>query len=743
MSEDKQPSQAKALYWDATQPVRRRVEDLLSRMTLAEKVGQMLQLDGQTEPVKNVREKQPGSMFHILNERLVEAMDAAAATRLGIPLLIGEDGIHGHSFHPGATIFPTQLAMAASWDLELVEQAARVTAREMATTGAHWTFSPVLCLTRDLRWGRTGETFGEDPFLIGELGAAMIRGYQGKGLSDPDGVLACAKHYAGYSETQGGRDASEADISRRKLQSFFLPPFQRAVEAGCMTFMTGYQSMDGLPSTANHWLLREVLKHEWAFEGILVTDYANVGRLVYEQRVAPSLVEAAVIAVRCGNDLIMATPGFFEAAQEAVERGLLREAEIDDVVARILMLKFRMGLFENPRRPDREAQKRVVNSVEHRALNLRAARESIVLLQNDGTLPLSAAKLSHVAVVGPNADNALAQLGDWSLGATQYSAEYGTQPRELTTTVLDGIRAYLPNASVKHAGAGDLWSKNQAALDEAVGIALAAELAVVVVGDDIPFIGETRSTATLELLGNQNALIDAVAAAGKPFILVLIASKPLVLPDSASRANAIIQCFNPGMEGGKALAEIVFGDQNPCGKLTISHPRHVGQQPIFYSQVRGQHGDRYADLTQEPLFAFGHGLSYTQFRYQNLKVRTPLVHAGQAVELEVELSNEGTRAGTEVMQVYASDLVTSVTWVNQSLVAFERVTLAPGEKRMLRLFIPHERLSLVNAYEKRVVEPGEFELLVGGTSQRAQLLRATFHVEGQAFSYDSIPGVAR
>jgi beta-glucosidase len=732
-----------ALYWDATQPVQRRVDDLLSRMTLAEKVGQMLQLNGQVEPVKMVRERQPGSLFHILNERLAEAMDAAAATRLGIPLLIGEDGIHGHSFHPGAAIFPTQLALAASWNVELVEQVARATAREMATTGAHWTFSPVLCLTRDLRWGRTGETFGEDPFLIGELGAAMIRGYQGKGLDDADGVLATAKHFAGYSETQGGRDASEADISRRKLQSFFLPPFERAVSAGCMTFMTGYQSMDGLPSTANHWLLREVLKHQWSFEGILVTDYDNVARLVYEQRVAPSLVEAAVIAVRCGNDLIMATPGFFEAAQQAVERGLLLEAEIDDVVRRILALKFRMGLFENPRRPDREAQKRVVNCAEHRELNLRAARESIVLLANDGILPLDAATLRAVAVVGHNADNALAQLGDWSLGATQYGPEYGQQPRELTSTVLDGIRARLPGVSVTHAAAGDLWSKDPAALDAALQLVAGAELAVVVVGDDIPFIGETRSTATLELLGNQNALIDGVAASGKPFILVLVASKPLVLPESAARAKAIIECFNPGMAGGTALAEILFGDQNPCGKLTISYPRHVGQQPLFYSQVRGQHGDRYADLTQEPLFPFGHGLSYTRFKYDHLRVRTPVVHEGQAVELEVTLVNEGPRAGSEVVQIYVSDSVTSVTWVNQALVGFERVTLQPGEQRLLRLFVPHERLSLVNAYGQRVVEPGEFEVLIGGSSVRSALLRATFRVEGQAFSFEAIPGVAR
>jgi beta-glucosidase len=674
-----------ALYKDASQPVTRRVDDLLSRMTLAEKIGQMLQLNGQVEPVKTVREKQPGSLLHILNERLAEAMDAAAATRLGIPLLIGEDGIHGHSFHPGATIFPTQLAMAASWDVALLEEVARATAREMATTGAHWTFSPVLCLTRDLRWGRTGETFGEDPFLIGELGAAMIRGYQGKGLSDPDGVLASAKHFAGYSETQGGRDASEADISRRKLRSFFLPPFQRAVQAGCMTFMTGYQSMDGLPSTANHWLLRQVLKQEWGFDGILVTDYDNVGRLVYEQRVAPSLVEAAVIAVRCGNDLIMTTPGFFEAAQEAVERGLLLESEIDEVVRRILLLKLRMGLFENPRRPDRGAQARVVACAEHRELNLRAVRESLVLLSNDGLLPLAAGKFPKIAVVGPNADNALAQLGDWSLGSSQYGPEYGQQPRELTSTVL----------------------------------------------------------ATLEPLGNQNQLIEGVAALGKPFVLVLVASKPLVLPESASKAGAIVSCFNPGMRGGQALAELLFGDYCPTGKLTISYPRHVGQQPLFYSQVRGQHGDQYADLTQEPLFPFGHGLSYTRFAYSALTVRTPVVSDGQPVELEVELTNEGPRAGTEIVQVYVSDLVTSATWVNRSLVAFERVALAAGEKRAVRLFVPYERLSLVNAYEQRVVEPGEFELQVGGSSALRGLLRGKFRVAGDEFSFESIPGVAR
>jgi beta-glucosidase len=346
-------------------------------------------------------------------------------------------------------------------------------------------------------------------------------------------------------------------------------------------------------------------------------------------------------------------------------------------------------------------------------------------------------------VLGPNADNPDAQLGDWSLGTTQYGPEYGRQPRELTCTVLDGIRARLPDASVVHATAGDLWSKDPAALAAALSAAEGANLVVLVLGDDIPFLGETRSTATLELLGNQNALVDSVAASGAPFVLVLVASKPLVLPESASRAAAILECFNPGMAGGTALAEILFGEQSPAGKLAISYPRHVGQQPIFYSQVRGQHGDRYADCTQEPLFPFGHGLSYTRFAYENLRVLTPSLGAGQELELEVELSNQGPRTGTEIVQVYVSDLVTSVTWVNQSLAAFTRITLEPGERRKLTLSVPYERLSLVNAHEARVVEPGEFELLVGGTSSRSSLLRARFRVEGEAFSFANIPGVAR
>src|SRR6476661_3858286 len=356
---------------------------------------------------------------------MLEAIALAEQTRLGIPLLTADDCIHGHSFWPGATIFPTQLGMACSWDPDLVEQAARATAVEVAATGVHWTFSPVLCITRDLRWGRVGETFGEDPHLIGELGAAMVRGYQGDGLTDPTAVLACAKHFAGYSETQGGRDASEADLSRRKLTSWFLPPFERAVEEGCRTFMLGYQAIDGVPVTANGWLLDEVLKGEWGFTGTLVTDWDNVGRMVWEQKVCADDVEAATVAVRAGNDLVMNTPQFFTAAQEAVARGELSESLVDDAVRRLLTVKFELGLFEDPRSPDEARQAAVIGCTEHTAVNTEMARRSLVLLRNDGTLPLGggltsgpngraarSAQPRTIAVVGPNADDPHAQLGD-------------------------------------------------------------------------------------------------------------------------------------------------------------------------------------------------------------------------------------------------------------------------------------------------------------------------------------------
>lgn len=717
---------SKPPYLNPNLSIKERVADLLGRMTLEEKVGQIMLWDGTGNDLSFINKYQPGSILHVLGERISQVLDLAAQNRLSIPLLIGEDCIHGHSFWKGATIFPTQLGLAASWNPELVEKVARVTAEEIVPTGIHWTYSPVLCLTRDLRWGRTGETFGEDPHLIGELGAALIRGYQGNGLDDPTSVLACAKHYAGYSETQGGRDASEADLSRRKLRSYFLPPFERAVQAGAMTFMTGYQSMDGVPSTMNRWLLTDVLKNEWKFDGILVTDWDNVGRLVREQKVCATYADAAIVAIRAGNDIIMTTPEFYEGAIEAVRSGRLAEFEIDAPCARLLALKFRMGLFENHRQPDLDRARIESARPDHREVNLVAARQSLVLLQNNGLLPLDPAKVKSIAVVGPNADDDLQQLGDWSLGAIQHPPEAGKHPREKTTTVLDGIRALAPvGVSIHYERGCSIIDDDLSDIPAAVAIAEQSDVVIVVVGDHLKFVGETLSTATLELQGGQIALLDALEQTGKPMIIVLINSKPLVLPPSAKRAAAIFEGFNSGMEGGHALAEALFGQLNPSGKLTISIPVHVGQQPVFYSQVRGQHGDRYADLTQEPLFPFGHGMSYTQYHYSNLKLDRQTITQGQTVMVSVDVENVGQFAGDEIVQVYVSDVVTSVTWVNKALKGFARIHLAPNEKKTVQVPLPWEAFQLVDAEGRYVVEPGKFEILAGPSSRDSDLLKIT------------------
>jgi len=744
---------ASMTYLDVDSPVEERVDDLLPRMTLPEKVGQMLQLDARQDLEDVVSTRLAGSILHASPARMVEAVELARRTRLGIPLLTADDCIHGHSFWPGATIFPTQLAMACSWDPSLLRRAARAAAVEISATGIHWTFSPVLCITRDLRWGRVNETFGEDPFLIGELGAAMIEGYQGDGIGDPTAVLACAKHFAGYSETQGGRDASESDLSPRKLRSWFLPPFERAVEAGVRTFMLGYQSIDGVPVTANRWLLNDVLKQEWGFTGTLVTDWDNVGRMVWEQRVCADKVEAAAIAVRAGNDLVMNTPDFFEGAQEAVARGVLDEKDLNEAVRRILRLKFELGLFEDPRGPDAERRAAVIGCREHAELNLEVARRSLVLLRNDGVLPLDGGVPATIAVIGPNADDPHSQLGDWAGASGQVDWMPDGHPRESVETVLDGFRAVVPDSwSVTHARgcdievlrpdpAGPLQRDGQprpavfspAPLDhqllaEAVAAAEAADYAVVVVGDTIALTGEGCSTATLDLQGGQIALLDAVAATGTQMIVVLVQSKPSTLPDSALRAGALIEAFNPGMRGGRAVAELVLGLIEPSGRLPLSFARHVGQQPIHYNQVRGQHGDRYADLTQDPLFAFGEGLGYTTVAYSDLTMVDHEVPLDGTVRAVVRLTNTGSRPARETVQAYVSDVTTSVTWAEQELKAFTQVEVAPGKTVDVEVVIPASRCSLVTADGRRIVEPGEFELRVGPSSRRADQHAVHFQI---------------
>lgn len=746
------PSGEALPYRDPSLPTADRVHDLLSRMTLEEKVGQMLQLDARDDLHDHVLRRHVGSILHTSPERILEANRLTAQTRLRIPLLVGEDCIHGHSFWPGATIFPTQLGMAATWDADLIERVARASAEEVAVTGVHWTFSPVLCIARDLRWGRVGETFGEDPFLIGELASAMVRGYQGSGLDDPTAILATAKHFAGYSETQGGRDASEADLSRRKLRSWFLPPFERVAREGCRTFMLGYQSTDGVPITVNDWLLSDVLRGEWGYTGTLITDWDNVGRMVWEQRVQPDYAHAAAAAVRAGNDMVMTTPLFYEGALEAVAQGLLAEDAFDAAVARILTLKFDLGLFEDPRLPSPTLDE-VVGSAEHAELNLEVARRSIVLLENNGTLPLTAPTV-RVALVGPLADDAQTQLGDWAGGSGQAGWLDG-QPREMIATVLDGLRG-IPGWEVRHASGADILTleddprgttfpdgqprppvvvpspPDSRLLDEAVAAAEASDVVVAVVGDRIELVGEGRSTATLELIGGQNALLDAVIATGKPVVVVVMASKPLVLPPSVARASAVLWAASPGMRGGQAIAEIIAGRIEPSGRLPISFARHVGQQPTNYNQLRGQHGDRYADLTQQPAWAFGDGLSYTTVEYADLAVERTALGLDDDIVAVVTVRNTGERPVRETVQVYVRDTVTSVSWTDRELKAYRQVELAPGEAARVRIALPVADCTIVDAEGARLVEPGAFELLVGPSSREAALLAAPFEVVAES-----------
>ncbi|MBM4164079.1 MAG: beta-glucosidase [Lentisphaerae bacterium] len=710
-----------------------RVTDLLDRMTPAEKVGQMCQWPVFGDLREAVVAKGLGSILCGVDEDADELQRLACEqTRLGIPLLVAIDAIHGHSMQHNATIFPSALALACAWDEALCQRVARATAREMAYTCCAWTFSPVLCLPRDLRWGRVDETFGEDPYLIGLFGAAMVRGYQGDDLAHPESVAACAKHYAGYGDTQGGREASESDHSERKMRSLFLPPFAEAAKAGCATYMTAYQVIDGTPCTCNPWLLRTVLRHEWRSDALVVTDWANVSRMIREQFVAADFDEATTRAVHAGNDMIMTTPEFYEAALRGLESGAIPAALVDEAVARILRLKFRLGLFENPRRMDKAKAKAVIGCNAHRALALQAAEESAVLLKNTGILPLRRDITRTIAVIGPNADNDLEQLGDWSLGAGQGQGRMRKHDRAITKTLLDGLIAQFgADAEVRYAAGCGVREPGLHKIAQAVRLAEASDVVVLALGDQLHCTGECKSTATLELQGGQKALVEALAATGTPLVVVFIASKPLAIPEVDAKADAVLCAFNPGMEGGVALAKIIAGSVAPQGRLTLSFPCHVGQQPVFYNQTAGAHHQDYPDLPGKGFFGlypFGFGLTYTTFGYYGTEVSQASYAPGETVRLSVEVRNTGDRDGVETVQVYMRDVVSSVTWPRKNLVAFRKVALKSGESRRITFEIPGERFAILNARCERVVEPGAFELLVGGSSKDSDLKTVRFMI---------------
>ncbi|MCE5189965.1 MAG: glycoside hydrolase family 3 C-terminal domain-containing protein [Eubacteriales bacterium] len=699
-----------------------RVKSLLSRMTLAEKAAQMMQIPffmvTREEALLWAR-RGAGSFLHVLGDDARELQKAALETRLGIPVLFGIDAIHGHALNDRATIFPSQLSGACSWNPSLIEEMGRVTAREVATDGLHWTFSPVLCLGRDTRWGRIDETFGEDPFLAGELGAAIIRGYQGDRLDDDESIAACAKHYIGYGEAVGGRDACDTEMTFRKMREVFLPPFRRAVDAGVATVMTAYGSIDGTPFTASEKSLKSILKEELGFDGFVVTDWDNVNSLVSRQHVAADLDEASLLAANAGNDMIMTTEAFYESAIRLVESGRLSERVLDTAVANILRIKLRMGLFE---RPEKRGKPGCFACAEHLDASLRLARESVTLLKNDGVLPLSK-PISRIAVIGPNADDIRAQYGDWTY-FSQPVANPGRTPQRPYTTLLEGMRARAGEQGATicyHPGCGVLPDPADD-LDGALEAARGCDVIILALGDVEEQTGEFKDRADLSLSGKQEELFLRLTGLNIPIVTVLISSKPLCVPRIVAGSSAFLAAFNGGMFGGQAIAEVIFGRINPSGKLPISFPRHSGQVPVYYNQLPGWHGDKYVDLPETPLFSFGEGLSYTRFTYSDLRVDA------DAYSIRFTLKNEGGRAGAETAQVYLRDLVSSVLSPVKRLVAFQKVWLEAGESREVVFALRREDFSLVLPDERRVVEPGEFMLSVGGSSKDEDLISVTIYL---------------
>lgn len=701
----------------------RKAKTLLSQMTVEEKVAQMVQVPyamvGREEALRWAR-LGAGSFLHVLGDDAREVQREALATRLGIPVIFGIDAIHGHCLNDRATVFPSQLAAACSWNRQVVHAMGEVTAREVATDGLHWTFSPVLCLGRDTRWGRVDETFGEDPFLAGELGAAIVKGYQGDDLADGEHILACAKHYLGYGEAVGARDACDSEITDRKIREIFLPPFQKAVEAGCATIMTAYGSQDGTPFTVHDGVMRGMLRDELGFEGFVVTDWDNARSLVRNQRVCGSIEEAAVAAAKAGNDMIMTTLEFYDAMLNALRDGSADISAVDEAVTHILTIKYEMGLFE---RPEKTGRPGCIGCEDHQVAALEAARESVTLLRNDGMLPLGKG-VRRVAVIGPNADDIRAQYGDWTYFSHPMPDPDHTPARPYVT-VREGIADLCEERELEWVfarGCGVLASEADDP-DAAVRAAQDADAVIYVVGDMIDQFGESKDRADLSLSGRQMELFYRLKATGRPVCTVLVASKPLCLGDAAEQANAVLCAFNGGMFGGQAVAEALFGVINPSGRLPISFPRHSGQLPVYYNQYSGWHGGKYCDLPAEPLFAFGEGMSYTTFEIG------ALTFDAQTLTAHVSVANTGDREGVQTVQVYLRDEVSSVMTPVKRLVAFERVSLMPGESTVINIRLRREDFSLVNARGERVVEPGAFTLMAGSSSKDEDLRCVEFILE--------------
>ena len=693
---------------------KQQIEAILSRMTVEQKVAQMIQVPlfphNRDEVLDWVR-RGAGSVLHAMGDDARQLQAIALESGAGVPLLFGIDAVRGHALNRRATVFPSQLACACAWNPRLMRRIGAVTAREVAADGLHWTFSPILCLARDPRWGRVDETFGEDPVLTGRLGAALIHGYQDEPAKG-ERILACAKHYIAYGEAVGARDACDSEITDRKLREVFLPPFREAVNAGCASIMTAYGSLDGTPLTADAAHLKHILRDELGFDGFVVTDWTNLTFLSTKQHVAADSDEAAYLTAEAGNDMIMVSTEFYDSALRLLREGRLSESVIDDAVRHILTVKARFGLLDQP---TRRGDPTCVGCAAHCAAALDAARQSVTLLRNDGTLPV-AGSVRRIAVIGAGADDLRMQYGDWTY-FTHPERDLARAPERPYVTLREGIESLARDTGrevVYAYGCGPIPSDRDD-LDAAVDAAKGADLIVLTVGDEPDQIGEGRDRADLALSGWQTELYHRLRALGRPMVVVLIASKPLALGDAAG-ANAVVVAFNGGQFGGQAVAEILFGEAEPTGRLPISFPRHSGQVPVYYNSLPGWHGDRYFDLPEGPLFAFGEGLAYTRFAYSDASADAALR------TVKVRVTNTGDRPGTETVQLYfRADTAPVMTPVKQ-LIEFSKVTLAPGQSKIVSLTADVDAFTYVGRDGVRQPHHGAARLMVGHSSRDEELL---------------------
>jgi len=701
--------------------IQERVDSLMALMTLREKIGQTVlyttehDVTGPTVDdnyLQYLRNGELGAMFNATGSAFTRKLQKVAVedTRLGIPLLFGYDVIHGHK-----TIFPIPMGEASSWDLDLIERSARISAIEASAEGLHWTFAPMVDVARDPRWGRVAEGAGEDVYLCTEVSAARVRGFQGSSLNDPSTIMACAKHYAAYGAAQAGRDYHTVDISENTLRNVYLPPFKKLVENDVATIMTSFNELNGTPATGNDYLLNDILRDEWNFNGFVVTDYTSINEMVHHGY-AKDLKHAGELAMNAGVDMDLQGGVYLNHMEESIKNGEVSEKRLDEAVRSILTMKFKLGLFDDPfKYCQEEKEKEVILSEEHLAAAREVAKKSIVLLKNENKiLPLS--NDTKIALIGPLADDEHHIIGNWiargDRNGTAVSVKEGLESRKATFQFAKGC---------------ELDDNSDKDFQQAVNKAKAADVVVMVMGESERMSGEAASRTDIRLPGRQRDLLKQIKKTGKPIVIVLMNGRPLDLTLESELADAILEAWFPGTSGGHAIADVLYGDYNPSGKLTLSFPMNVGQVPIYYNMKNtGRQADieganerytsKYIDAPNEPLFPFGYGLSYTTFEYGEVQLSRSSLSRKQNITASIEVRNTGEYDGEEVVQLYIRDRVGSITRPVKELKGFQKIFLKRGESQTVTFEISTEDLKFYKDGSGFIAEDGEFQLSIAGSS---------------------------